>query len=122
MKNVFSLSEKTELAPELPPSVEALLERLQEIDPAEMASALCNLEFHNQLQGFQIKSPHFQFDETQLYLSRGLKDEVEKIYLDLARHLKARSDGANQLLDAVFELFTRTLTSLMQVSRFISNN
>jgi len=122
MKN-FDLDGNPSDAPKDPGnSVAVLLERLQEIDPGDMATALCTLEFHNQLQGFQIKSPHYQFDQTELYLSRGLKDEVEKIYLELARHLRSRTQGANQLLDAVFELFAKTLASLLQVSRFISNN
>lgn len=122
MRDFFNPGEISASPKEAAAPVGTLLERLREIDPNEMASALCTLEFHNQLKEFQIRTPHFEMDESQLFFSRGLKDEVENIYLELASHLRAKTQGANVLLDAVFDLFTRTLASLPRVAHFVSNN
>jgi len=102
--------------------VEALLDRLHDIEPNEMAEALFVLEFHKELGKILAKSAGPDVDLSQLFLSRGLKDEIQSIYLELAKHLKAQSYGANQLMNAVFDFFTHTIKSLVKVPHFLSSN
>jgi hypothetical protein len=104
------------------PEVMALLGRLSDMQPEAMAEALCHLEllktFPESYDGFRGKGPH----QSKIYFSRGLKKEMEKIYMELARHLQARSDGSQDLMNAIFEFLDETLSSLLKVPHLISMN
>ena len=103
-------------------AVEALLHRLESLCPKEMAEALCNLEFH---KNFSNRAPAFNPHapgETSLYFSRGLKREIQGIYLELAQHLKAQNRDAHQLMDRVFAFFDQTMKFLIQSPLLVSSN
>lgn len=109
--------------PKKPIEIEALVSRLQDLCPEEMAKALITLEFHKKFsQAFRGYSAALAQDPTALFFSRGLKHEIQTIYLELARHLKAKNHGATELMNQVFEFFGDTLKSLMKVPNLISNN
>ena len=103
--------------------IEDLLSRLQDLCPDEMAKALCTIEFHKKFnQAFLNYNSSMEQDPTPLFFSRGLKNEIQAIYLELARHLKAKNHGANELMNQVFDFFSQTLKSLLKVPNLISNN
>ncbi len=102
--------------------IEALLARLSDIEPKEMAEALCTIEFHKELNKMLARHPAVDLDLTKLFFSRGLKDEIQAIYLELAKHLRAESHGASNLMNAVFDFFSSTIKSLLKVPHFFSNN
>ncbi len=102
--------------------IEALLDRLHDIEPQEMARALFTLEFHSHMGKVLAKNPALSPDNTQLFFSRGLKDEIQAIYLELAKHLKEQTHGSSQLMNAVFDFFSHTMKSLVKVQHFVSPN
>jgi hypothetical protein len=102
--------------------IEALLARLHDIEPQDMAKALFTLEFHKELGTVLAKNSGTQPDQSELFFSRSLKDEIQSIYLELARHLKEQTYGSSQLMNAVFDFFTHTMKSLVKVSHFVSSN
>lgn len=102
--------------------IEDLLSRLHDIEPEEMAKALFTLEFHNTLGNVLAKSSSVFSDQSELFFSRGLKDEIQSIYLELAKHLKSQTYGSSQLMNAVFDFFTHTMKSLVKVRHFVSSN
>jgi len=112
-----------ESGPQKSIEIEDLLSRLQDLCPDEMAKALCTIEFHKKLsQAFLNHNAAMEQDPTLLFFSRGLKKEIQTIYLELARHLKAKNHGANELMNQVFDFFSKTLKSLLKVPNLISNN
>jgi hypothetical protein len=103
-------------------AVEELLQRLEDLCPKEMAEALCNLEFY---QCFAGKTPSFNPHlpgESSIYFSRGLKQEIQEIYLELAKHLRTENRQAHQLMDRVFEFFDETMRFLVQAPLLVSSN
>ncbi|MCC6273244.1 MAG: hypothetical protein IT572_07225 [Deltaproteobacteria bacterium] len=109
--------------PKKPIEIEDLVSRLQDLCPEEMAKALFTLEFHKKFsQAFQGYHAAMQQDPTSLFFSRGLKHEIQTIYLELARHLKAKNAGATELMNQVFDFFGATLKSLLKVPNLVSNN
>jgi hypothetical protein len=104
------------------PEIRALMGRLTEMEPRELAEALFHLEsFKDFPQIFTNVSRRSQ-DQTKLYFSRGLKNEMESIYLDLAKHLRKRSEGSVALMNAVFEFLGKTLLSFIDVPYLTSMN
>jgi len=100
-----------------------LINRLQDLCPEEMAKALITLEFHKKFSGsFQAFQAAIAQDPTPLFFSRGLKREIQAIYLELARHLKAKNEGASDLMNQVFDFFNATLKALSNVPNLVSNN
>jgi hypothetical protein len=120
MKN--SVENLVTIQPSPDDQVAALLGRLQDINPADMAQALCTLEFHNKINDFFPCGAAVQMDQTKLYFSRGLKDEVQSIYRELAQQLRARAQGSVQLMEAVFVFLSKTLREVVRVNHFVSNN
>ena len=105
------------------PEVRALLARLTELEPKDLAMALYHLETIKEVPYLSFHRPQFNSKmETQIYFSRGLKKEIEEIYLDLARHLKSRSKGSQDLMNAVFDFLGKTLTSMIEVPYLVSMN
>lgn len=103
--------------------IEDLMTRLQDLCPEEMAKALITLEFHKKFSGsFQAFQTAMAQDPTPLFFSRGLKREIQAIYLELARHLKAKNQGATDLMNQVFDFFNATLKALSNVPNLVSNN
>lgn len=102
-------------------AVEDLLQRLEELCPREMAQALCTLEFHERFAKSSSFNPHSP-GETSIYFSRGLKQEIQGIYLELARHLKAENRDAHKLMDRVFEFFEQTMKFMVQSPLMVSSN
>lgn len=104
------------------PEVAALLGSLSDLEPKAMAEALCNLEllrtFPESYDSFMGMGPH----QSKIYFSRGLKKEMERIYMELARHLQARSNGSQDLMNAIFDFLDDTLSSLLEVPHLISMN
>ncbi|HKY62345.1 MAG TPA: hypothetical protein VJR29_02910 [bacterium] len=112
-------SESSQLPSE---AVEDLLQRLEELCPREMAQALCTLEFHEHLAKKSASfNPHSP-GETSIYFSRGLKQEIQGIYLELAKHLKAQNRDAHKLMDRVFEFFEQTMKFMVQSPLMVSSN
>ena len=106
-----------------PIEIQDLVSRLQDLCPNEMAKALITLEFHKKFsQAFRSYNAAMQQDPTPLFFSRGLKHEIQTIYLELARHLKAKNHGATDLMNQVFDFFGATLKSLLKVPNLVSNN
>ena len=109
--------------PKKPIEIQDLVSRLQDLCPEEMAKALFTLEFHKQFsQAFRGYHAAMQQDPTPLFFSRGLKHEIQTIYLELARHLKAKNEGATDLMNQAFDFFGATLKSLTKVPNLVSNN
>ena|SRR5215831_1034516 len=106
-----------------PIDIKDLVTRLQDLCPQQMAKALYTLEFHKKLNTTFRTHIHWsnQFP-TDLYFSRGMKQEIQTIYLELARHLKAKNQGATDLMNQVFDFFTETVKSLVKVPFLVSNN
>jgi len=102
--------------------IEALLDRLSDIEPKEMARALFTLEFHKEMGQVIACNPAISPDQGELFFSRGVKDEIQMIYLELAKHLKDQTHGASQLMNAIFDFFTLTMKSLVKVPHFVSSN
>ena len=113
----------SEMMQEQPMDIEALLNRLQGICPTELAQALYTLEFHqNFSQTFSKYLQETDPDSTTLYFSRGLRQEVQAIYLEMAQHLKANNPGSVELMNRIFEFFKETMKSLVQVPYLVSLN
>ncbi len=109
--------------PKKPVEIADLITRLQDLCPEEMAKALITLEFHKKFSGsFQAFQQAMAQDPTPLFFSRGLKHEIQSIYLELARHLKAKNQGATDLMNQVFDFFNATLKALSKVPYLVSNN
>ncbi len=104
------------------PEVQNLFSRLVDIGPQEWAEALLHLESFQNHFGLFLKLPLSCLDGSKLYFSRGLKDEIESIYLELARHLRSKSSGSVDLMNAVFEFFTKTLSELARSPILLSMN
>lgn len=104
------------------PEVEALMGRLMELEPKEMADALYHLETLKEFPHILSRTPQTQKEETKLYFSQGLKHEMETIYLELAKHLRTQSGGAVDLMNAVFDFFSKTLKALPEVPHLFSMN
>jgi len=104
------------------PEIRALMARLSEITPIDMARALYHLESFSKIPQIFMKSPQGVLEETQMYFSRGLKSEVEEIYLELAKHLRAKSRGSVDLMNAVFDFFSQTLHTMVEIPHLISMN
>jgi len=102
--------------------VETLLTRLNDIEPKDMAEALFVLEFHKELGQVVARCTNAESDHSQLIFSRSMKDEIQTIYLELAKHLRAQSHGSTQLMNAVFDFFNLTLKSLVKVPLLVSSN
>ncbi len=120
--SIGQFQNRSDSSPAPTEAVEDLLQRLEGLCPREMAEALCTLEFHqhfaNQASSFNPNSP----GETSIYFSRGLKKEIQGIYLELAKHLRAENRDAHQLMDRVFEFFDETMKFLAQSPLLVSSN
>ncbi len=125
MKEKWLNSESSDIA-ELEnahPEITALMARLTELEPKELALALYHLETFKEAPYLSCYQAHVDLEQnTQLFFSRGLKQEFEAIYLDLARHLKSRSKGSHDLMNAVFDFLGKTLTSMIDVPYLVSMN
>jgi hypothetical protein len=105
------------------PEVAALFARLGELNPQAMAAALCHLEALKTFPlSFGSRHPAMHKGPYLTGFSREMKREMEKIYLELARHLQARSCGSQDLMNAIFEFLDQTLSSLLSVPHLISMN
>jgi hypothetical protein len=104
------------------PEVLALFARLSGLNPKAMAEALCHLEILKTFPQTYDKFLGVKDDQSKTYFSRGIKKEMEKIYMGLARHLQARSQGSHDLMNAIFDFLDATLSSLMEVPNLISMN
>lgn len=104
------------------PEVAVLFSRLSDLTPREMAEALCQLEILKTFPRYFASPPPGGEDQSRLFFSRGIKKEMEGIYLGLARHLEARSLGSQDLMNAIFEFLERTLHSLIKIPHLISMN
>lgn len=106
------------------PEVRALMLRLMELEPKDLAMALYHLETFKEAPYLSRYRSNLEStkDQTQMFFSRGVKEEVEAIYLDLARHLKSRSKGSHDLMNAVFEFLGKTLNSMVDVPHLVSMN
>ena len=104
------------------PEVLALFARLGDLEPRAMAEALCHLEL---LKAFPKNYEIFlgvKEEQSRTCFSRGLKKEMEKIYMELARHLQQRSHGSQDLMNAIFDFLDETLSFLLEVPNLISMN
>lgn len=104
------------------PEVIELMERLDEIAPHEMAQALYHIESLKEFPQLFNPSLLREGEESRIYFSRGLKQEIESIYLELAKHLRCRSNGSIDLMNAVFDFLGKTLASFLEVPSLISMN
>ena len=114
--------QETESPDQSHPEVQALMSRLLDIEPMEMAKALYNLESRKTFSYLYLYSPDGDEVQTDLMFSQGLKDEIESIYLELAQHLRSKSVGSVDLMNAVFDFFSETMGSITKVPWLISNN
>ena len=106
----------------LHPEIRALMARLTEMDPRELAEALFHLESFKDFPHIFTNVSRRSHDQSKLFFSRGLKSEMESIYLDLAEHLRKRSEGSVDLMNAVFEFLGKTLLSFIDVPYLTSMN
>ena len=104
------------------PEIIALMERLDDIEPKELAEALYHIESLKEFPHIFTSTLSQLVEEDKIYFSRGLKQEMETIYLELAKHLRSRSKGSIDLMNAVFDFLGKTLTSFMEVPHLISLN
>lgn len=104
------------------PEVQALMARLMDIEPKEMAEALSQLEARQEFPYLYIKSPHFTEDQDDFLYSEDLKKEIQTIYLDLAKHLRQNSEGSVDLMNEVFDFFSKTLSALVKMPYLTNNN
>ena len=120
--SIGQFQNRFEASPAPGEAVEDLLQRLEGLCPREMAEALCNLEFHQRFAGKSTSfNPHVPGDSS-IYFSRGLKKEIQGIYLELAKHLRAQNSDAHKLMDRVFEFFEETMKFLAQSPLLVSSN
>lgn len=120
--SIGQFQNRFEVSPAPSEAVEELLQRLEGLCPREMAEALCALEFH---QRFADKAPTFNPHapgETSIYFSRGLKEEIQEIYVELAKHLRAQNEDAHELMDRIFEFFEETVKFLVQSPLLVCSN
>jgi hypothetical protein len=120
--NDMDIVETREEEPFKHPEVLALFARLGDLEPKAMAEALCHLELLKTFPGNYEKIFSGKEDQSKTFFSRGLKKEMEKIYMELARHLQARSQGSQDLMNAIFDFLDDTLSFLLEVPHLISMN
>lgn len=104
------------------PEIRALMSRVGEIEPKALAEAFYHLESTKEFPHLFVKNHSLRAEETQIYFSRGLKNEIESIYLELAKHLESKTQGSLDLMNAIFDLFTDTLASLVKIPYLASPN
>lgn len=102
--------------------VEELITKLESIRPEDFALALCHLESRDRLHKIHLKSKNKNIEQSSLFFARGLQHEMKNMYLQLARHLRARSDGSSQLMHRMFDFFSKTMIELTQLPQFNSQN
>ncbi len=102
--------------------IQSLMERIKGIKPVEVAEALSTLESHKNFSQVSSYCMASSMDQTKLFFSRGLKNEIESIYLELAKHLRDQTTGSIPLMNAIFDLFSESLKALFKVPQFLSMN
>ncbi len=110
------LSDDTQETGQESPEVKALLARLSDIQPHEMAEALFTVETESQFPHIFAQVSGVLGDQSKMCFSRGLKNEIESIYLELAQHLRSKTPGSTDLMNEVFDFLKKTLVSLIKTN------
>jgi hypothetical protein len=95
------------------PSLKDLHSFITHMDPKELAQAIYLLEY-NQCRTSLAEIPSFPNEEFQnrIYFSRGVKNDIEKIFMAVAEHFRRVPGEASAMVDQIFHYFYKTLVHL----------
>ena len=105
------------------PSLGDLHSCITQMDPKELAQAIYLLEY-NECRNSLSDLPVFQMDglNNRIYFSKGLKNDVEKIFMAVAEHFRRMPGQASETVDRIFHYFYQTLVHLSTESGLTSQN
>src|SRR5262245_30556873 len=93
------------------------------MDPKELADAIYLLESHRTLRTlpdlFSVQSEDF---EGRIDSSRGIKDNMEKIFMAVAEHFRRGPGEASEMVDQIFHYFYRALIHIVTQQGLTGSN
>src|SRR5215831_19343852 len=105
------------------PSLNELHSCITQMDPKELAQAIYLLEY-NECRNSLSDLPIFHSDglNNRIYFSKGLKNDIEKIFMAVAEHFRRMPGKASETVDQIFHYFYQTLVHLSTKSGLTSQN
>ena len=105
------------------PSLNDLHSCITQMDPKELAQAIYLLEY-NECRTSLSDLPIIQNDDfsNHIYFSKGLKNDIEKIFMAVAEHFRRMPGQASETVDRIFHYFYKTLVHLSTDSGLTSQN
>ncbi len=105
------------------PSLHELNSCISQMDPKELAQAIYLLEYNDcRITLADLPMAGGEKLETRLYFSRGLKSDIEKIFMAVVEHFRRMPGEASEMVDQIFHYFYQTLVHLATRQGLISYN
>jgi hypothetical protein len=93
------------------------------MDPKELAEAIYLLESHRCRRTLPDLSPNQNEDfKDRVDSSKGVKDNIEKIFMAVAEHFRRGPGEASEMVDQIFHYFYKALVHLVTDQGFTSHN
>ncbi|MFO1520137.1 MAG: hypothetical protein U1F57_10820 [bacterium] len=105
------------------PSLGELHSCISQMDPKELAQAIYLIEYNECRNSLADVTYNFQDGfKNRLYSSKGLKNDIEKIFMAVAEHFRRMPGEASETVDEIFHYFYKTLVHLSTKQGLSSHN
>lgn len=105
------------------PPIHELNSCISQMDPKELAQAIYLLEYNDCRSS--LSDSHSSLDaklKNRIYFSKGLKNDIEKIFMAVVEHFRRMPGEVSPVVDQIFHYFYQTLVHLTTKQGLISNN
>lgn len=105
------------------PPLRDLTSFIVRMDPKELADAIYLLESHRCLRTLpDLFSVQDKDMKGRIDSSRGVKDNMQKIFMAVAEHFRRGPGEASEMVDKIFHYFYRALVHLVTEKGFTGSN
>jgi hypothetical protein len=105
------------------PTLNELNSCISQMDPRELAHAIYLLEYSECVPSLaRVQANSDEKLQNQVFFSKGLKNDIEKIFMAVAEHFRRMPGEASSVVDEIFHYFYKAIICLTTKQGLISNN